>query len=82
MLRLISRGGLFVRSRGECRRIVQAGEVDLLACIADGVRVVLATAPQRAEITATPAADMPVDWQAIDSLSGLYMGLHGHNTST
>ena len=82
MLGLIPRDSLFRCGGNKSWRIVQAGEVELLAGIADGVRMVLATAPQRAEIAATPAADVPVDRRAIRCRSGLYVGLHSHNAST
>ena len=82
MLGIVPRGDLFGRGDGECWRIVQPGEVDLLAGIADRIRMVLAAAPQCAEIAATPAANMPIDWRAVGGWCGLRMGLHGHGAST
>ena len=58
--------GLFERGSGKCRRIVEAGEVNLLAGIADRIRMVLAAAPQCAEIAATPPTDMPIDRRAVE----------------
>src|SRR5690349_10024672 len=82
MLRVVSCGGLFGRRDSQRGRIVQPGEVDLLAGIADRVRVVLAAAPQCAKVATTPAADMSVDRRAVGGRCGLRMGLHSHGAST